>query len=237
MSKVSCDIIKDLLPLYHDKVCSNDSSKMVEDHLTECSDCKNELNKIGTEINLSKETVKENLSDSNVIKNIAVFWRRTKVRTFIIGVIGAAVLFTIVLLGFTYPIVNVPTDVMKITEVSQLSDGRIAYHVELTDEYRLNRLAFNTDEYGNFYITPKRPIFKTKEMKDVPGFKNTYYTFGDFLKTVYRDRYGDNAEIKALYYGSPKDNILIWKKGMELPKASKEVEEFFNDESNNFMPY
>lgn len=237
MSKVSCDIIKDLLPLYYDKVCSSDSSKMVEEHLTECSDCKNELNKIGTEINLPKETVVQNLSDNNVIKNVAVFWRRSKVRAFIIGLVGAAVLFTIVLLGFTYPIVNVPTNVVKITEISQLSDGRIAYHVELTDEYKLNRLAFNMDEYGNFYITPKRPIFKTKKVKNEPGFTNMYYTFGDFLKTVYRDRYGDNAEIKALYYGTPKDKILIWKNGAELPKASEEFEEFFNVESNDFMPY
>lgn len=237
MSKVSCDIIRDLLPLYHDKVCSKDSNEMVEDHLNECNDCKNELNKIEAEINMPKENINQNPSDESVIKNIAVIWRRSKVKAFIIGLISTSILFAIVLLGFTYPVVNVPSNVVKITEISQLSDGRIAYHVELTDEYKLNRLAFNTDEHGNFYITPKRPVFKTKKVKDVPGFTNMYYTFGDFLKTVYRDKYGDNAEIKALYYGTPKDKILIWKKGMDLPKASKEVEEFFNVESNDFMPY
>ena len=33
MSKVSCEIIKDILPLYYDNVCSDDSKRMVEEHL------------------------------------------------------------------------------------------------------------------------------------------------------------------------------------------------------------
>ena len=36
MTKVSCDIIQDILPLYCDDVCSLDSKKMVEEHLQEC---------------------------------------------------------------------------------------------------------------------------------------------------------------------------------------------------------
>ncbi|GAA0722290.1 hypothetical protein GCM10008905_13630 [Clostridium malenominatum] len=237
MGKISCEIIKDLLPLYYDKVCSNESRITVEEHLTECNSCKKELNKIGTDMNLSKETIEQNLRDGNVIKNVAVFLKRSKVKAFIIGLLGAAALFTIVYLGFTYPIITVPTNIVKITDISQLADGRIAYHVELTDGYKLNALNFHMDESGNFYITPKRPIIKTKKMTNIPGFGNMHYTFGDFLKTVYRDKYGDNAEIKALYYGTPKDKILIWKKGMDLPKASEKVEAFFNDESNPYMPY
>lgn len=224
MSKVSCDVIKDLLPLYYDNVCSSDSRKMVEEHLSECCNCKKELNNIGTEINLPKETIEQNLKDSNAIKNIAVFFRRSKVKSFIIGLIGAAALFTIVFSAFTYPIVDVPTNVAKITDVSQLADGRIAYHIQLTDGYELNRIKYNTDENGNFYLTPKRPIIKKKRMIGAPGFANMYDTFDDFLKTVYRDKYGANAEIKALYWGNPKDNILIWEKGMSLPKASEQVE-------------
>ena len=33
MSKISCDIIQDMLPLYYDEVCSADSRKMIEEHL------------------------------------------------------------------------------------------------------------------------------------------------------------------------------------------------------------
>ena len=33
--KYSCDVIKDLLPLYYDKACSEQSKKIVEDRLEE----------------------------------------------------------------------------------------------------------------------------------------------------------------------------------------------------------
>lgn len=38
-----CNVIKDLLPLYADEVCSEDSREMVEEHLASCKDCKQEL--------------------------------------------------------------------------------------------------------------------------------------------------------------------------------------------------
>lgn len=38
--KYSCGIIRDLLPLYIDGVCSEESKKAMEEHLSECSDCK-----------------------------------------------------------------------------------------------------------------------------------------------------------------------------------------------------
>ena len=37
--KNSCDVIRDLLPLYADDACSQDSRKMVEEHLAECAEC------------------------------------------------------------------------------------------------------------------------------------------------------------------------------------------------------
>ena len=35
-----CNMIKDLLPLYVDNVCSEESKEIVEQHLSKCSDCK-----------------------------------------------------------------------------------------------------------------------------------------------------------------------------------------------------
>ena len=44
--KISCDVIMDLLPLYYDGVCNDDSKKIVEEHLAECESCKSALEKI-----------------------------------------------------------------------------------------------------------------------------------------------------------------------------------------------
>jgi len=45
--KISCDVVTDLLPLYHDGVCNQSSKKLVAEHLNECKSCRALLNKIG----------------------------------------------------------------------------------------------------------------------------------------------------------------------------------------------
>ena len=34
--KTSCKIIEDLLPMYHDGICSDESAVLIEEHLREC---------------------------------------------------------------------------------------------------------------------------------------------------------------------------------------------------------
>ena len=38
--KLSCAVVQDLLPLYVDGVCSDESKRLVEAHLAECADCR-----------------------------------------------------------------------------------------------------------------------------------------------------------------------------------------------------
>ncbi|MBQ8559320.1 MAG: zf-HC2 domain-containing protein [Tyzzerella sp.] len=38
--KLDCKVIEDLLPLYLDNMCSEQSRKMVEEHLAECEECR-----------------------------------------------------------------------------------------------------------------------------------------------------------------------------------------------------
>ena len=47
MSKYSCDMIQDLLALYHDGVCSEDSREAVEQHLAGCEKCQNTIKLLG----------------------------------------------------------------------------------------------------------------------------------------------------------------------------------------------
>ena len=97
MSKVSCGIIKDLLPLYYDEVCCEESNTMVKEHLDECCSCKRELDTIKADIQLPKETIEKNRSDANAIKAISASWNRSKVKAFFKGTIGATVLIIIAL--------------------------------------------------------------------------------------------------------------------------------------------
>jgi len=51
--KLDCGIIRDLLPLYSDNVCSDESKSAVEEHLKECEKCRDELKSICDEKTVS----------------------------------------------------------------------------------------------------------------------------------------------------------------------------------------
>jgi len=229
MNKASCDIVKDLLPLYFDNVCSDDSKRMVEEHLVNCQSCQRELDRLKVDFKLPKEEIEIIRKDSNVIKNISSFWNRSKVKSFAIGAIISIILVSLIYCGYHYLFhlntVNVPTNVVEISQVSQLSDGKIVYHVETTDGYALNEIIYDMDDNGNFYMTPVRPIIKKKAQTPY-GLANGY-NFFDIKNT---DLNPNGTTIKALYYGTPEDNILVWKEGMELPQASEEIEIMFHFE-------
>ena len=44
--KCKCGTIKDLLPLYVDHVCSDESKELIEEHLLECEKCKSYMNSL-----------------------------------------------------------------------------------------------------------------------------------------------------------------------------------------------
>lgn len=51
MKTVDCDIIKDLLPSYSDKILSDSSNKLVEEHLQKCKTCSEAFKNMNTDIN------------------------------------------------------------------------------------------------------------------------------------------------------------------------------------------
>lgn len=74
-------------------------------------------------------------------------------------------------------------------------------------------------------MRPLRPIMNKKSLPE--------YQIGDYneeFNLQAHQEYLDNKEIYALYFGSPDDAVLIWEEGMELPKASEEMERAFNQE-------
>ena len=72
MSKISCDIIQDMLPLYYDEVCSADSRKMIEEHLQECEKCSNIFQKLKTECVVDTKENAESIQ-SSVMGKMATF--------------------------------------------------------------------------------------------------------------------------------------------------------------------
>ena len=64
---MKCEIIRDLIPLYLDKVCSEDSRKLVEEHLAECSECRKYMKELETELEAVKQKKEEDLDEKAVV--------------------------------------------------------------------------------------------------------------------------------------------------------------------------
>lgn len=79
--KLDCNVICDLLPLYVDQICSNESRKLVDEHLTGCRNCTALLQQmLSTEMEADLKSETE-----NVIRRQAKFFKRKS------AVVGAVI--------------------------------------------------------------------------------------------------------------------------------------------------
>lgn len=76
---VSCDVVKDLLPLYHDKICSGDSRELVEEHLETCPACRAELSRY------DEPLTDKNVDEARLIADTARVWKKNRAAAFFKG--------------------------------------------------------------------------------------------------------------------------------------------------------
>lgn len=90
MNRVSCEIIQDLLPLYCDGVCSEESRELIQSHICDCDRCKEELRLMNLPVNFKEDTVEINAAGA-----ASRAWKKNKRKAFRTGIILAAVLVAI----------------------------------------------------------------------------------------------------------------------------------------------
>lgn len=98
MNKTTCEMINDLLPLYTDNVCSEDSRVIVAEHIASCDKCRGQLEKMSRHLDVDPE------NDIAVIKRIK---HRIAVERF--AITSAIVLF-VVIVGYIAGFVIFNTD-------------------------------------------------------------------------------------------------------------------------------
>lgn len=67
--KIPCDTIKDLLPLYHDEACSEETRTAIEAHLDECPECRKYLEEISSALEIQSE-VQAQAAEKNFLKSV-----------------------------------------------------------------------------------------------------------------------------------------------------------------------
>lgn len=72
--KLPCKVIEDMLPMYYDKVCSEESAALVEEHLRSCPRCAQMLADLGAEIEIPEQKV----DDMKPLQKIRKSYRKMK---------------------------------------------------------------------------------------------------------------------------------------------------------------
>lgn len=245
MSNKKCAICQDLLALYVDGLCSEESGQYIEEHFSECERCKTAFS------DMKKEYVPKDISDEEKQSGdefemkLGRRWSRFKKK--LILKITAIVLAVVALLGtgvyfafFHY--YTLTPDEVNINDLSVMSDGRIVFELREKDGDWWNSLRFEHKKDA-LYVTAESTAFEDYNPEELAFFNYADIDLEEYMderKFLYEksDSRGDKTQItqydnatsniKYIYYGNEDDKILIWEEGMELPAASEEVEEWFS---------
>lgn len=95
MSK-QCKIIEDLLPLYHDGVCSEESRELVDEHLAQCEKCRKALGQIDRELEMPAAH-----EDMEPLKNITKTVNKGKRKALFTGISVALIMVLLLCAGRT----------------------------------------------------------------------------------------------------------------------------------------
>jgi len=110
-----CGIIKDLLPLYIDDVCTPESKEAIEIHLTECKTCRNFYEAMkSTEGFVGSEYCSEN--DKKMVNSLKHV--KSKINKKIKHVILCAVAAIVIITGGMYLLFNAPIKDVSLEDVS-----------------------------------------------------------------------------------------------------------------------
>lgn len=69
---MKCDIIKDLIPLYIEHMTSEETNNIIEEHISNCDECKKVYEEMSMDISLSNSENKEEKTGKRIKKEFTV---------------------------------------------------------------------------------------------------------------------------------------------------------------------
>lgn len=193
---VSCNTIRDLLPLYHDDVCSKDTKTLIEEHLKTCKECQVCLDDIDTEVFKNGfDTNKE----QEKVKLLKVFKRKLLKKNIMVSVISILCAF-LVLSGVFGLVFRYQTPISYeegLLNVSKSYDGPID-------------IIFNGNDYHRAHAM-RRTVIKDGVEKDIVFI---YYT-----DTIWTRHFSRSNEALQLTMGN--SIIVDYRRGTQLGEISE----------------
>ena len=164
--KTSCNIIRDLLPLYVDNVCSKESRKMIDEHLEGCSACKAYLDSMEVGMIKNDNSIQADITDE--CRKASLF-RKVKNRILRKQIL-TAVISILIIVVISVAIIGVLKNTHQIVEY----DGNLS--VSMVDGSLVGRL------YGSSYTD-----FKIRNISVNAGGASLNYIFYRVSDTLWDD--------------------------------------------------
>lgn len=217
MKKISCNVIGDLLPLYVDGVVSEDTKKLVEDHLEGCETCQKAAEEMGKELVLPANGEMA-AAETRFLQKMKKTWTKRKIRTSVISVAVTAVVILGSYMALTFPQWMIPYEPENFSVA--VEDGQVC--VYYTGEGKIN-CSYGYDGEDEFFLYFTRnpwsayiePLLGDAEQEEpyryqidsVDRISKVYY--GEFSKGL-DVLYGKEAEMAA-------QTQLIWIRDEVMP--------------------
>lgn len=198
-----CGIIRDLLPLYIDDVCNEESKQAVENHLSECEKCRNYYESMkSTEGFVAKENDNsEDMKMANNLKNVKSKINK-KIRNIVLGavaamvfvIVGVTLLFNVALKEVSTDDVIVSANVYSFEELIENPASNVPNSESVTiysdDSDNSQKIEVRIPEIGEITVT-EDTIEKNKYVT-VFSVSSEY-----FIRTIKHEIKGDTIYISA----------------------------------------
>ena len=198
-----CGIIRDLLPLYIDEVCNEESKQAVENHLSECEKCRNYYKSMkSTEGFVAKENDNsEDMKMANNLKNVKSKINK-KIRNIVLGavaamvfvIVGVTLLFNVALKEVSPDDVIVSANVYSFEELIENPASNVPNSESVTiysdDSDNSQKIEVRIPEIGEITVT-EDTIEKNKYVT-VFSVSSEY-----FIRTIKHEIKGDTIYISA----------------------------------------
>lgn len=231
-----CGIIRDLLPLFIDEVCNEESKEAVENHLSECEKCRNyyEAMKSTDGFVEKKKDDSEDIKMADSLKNVKNKINK-KIRNIVLGAVATVVVFVVGFhLLFNAAIKNVsPEDVSVSANVYSLTELIENPADDVPDSESVTIFADNEDnsEIHEVNIPELGKVTLTEDTIEKCKYATVVSVSSEyFLRTIRKETKDNTIYItgfKTTILNNKAENYQKQMKTLELQEIDKIV--FVND--------
>lgn len=196
--KLTCNTIKDILPLVVEDLASEDTVKLINEHIEKCPECSREYE----ELKAAKIDYKaKNELESIPLKNIN---RKLKNRNIYIGLVSALIISLLLIIGLNIATKPIPLSFEEAIESTEVEDGKV--FIEFMPEVSNYNLVSNNYDGIEFEImawkTNISSLFKRGEAK------NTVISIDEEEPVLVRF-ISQASELDKLIYGKDQEGYIL----------------------------